>query len=385
LKELIERDGSFVVSTGGGIVLSDENRMLLKREKVIYLKVSLNELKRRVRLENRPLLGNDRTRMDDIYEMRKNLYEEFETLDTTHLGEWETVAKILYTLNLKDLAAFKESKIDSTVQDVHIEFGGLKELPSDKYVFTCEKVVELYGEFLPTRRFVLPNGERAKDISHVLDAYEYLLKNDVTRNDTLIGVGGGTVTDFTGFVGSTYKRGMNFTFYPTTLLASIDAAIGGKNGIDFAKYKKRCWHDKHSSIRGDRSIMPHLFAARNVHRRACGRLQDGIDIRWRVLQIVPKRFKCIAEEKSICVEDIHKDGGRREIKNSRERFERDKYPKLSESGTYVRACVRINYRITTRPVGRLGVVQRVGVFQSKGMVEQKGLRRDARNVENVSA
>jgi len=67
---LIERDGSFVVSTGGGIVLSDENRMLLKREKVIYLKVSLNELKRRVRLENRPLLGNDRTRMDDIYEMQ---------------------------------------------------------------------------------------------------------------------------------------------------------------------------------------------------------------------------------------------------------------------------------------------------------------------------
>ncbi len=237
LKKLIEKDGSFVVSTGGGIVLSDENRMLLKREKVIYLKVSLDELKRRVRLENRPLLGNDRTRMDDIYEMRKNLYEEFETLDTTYLGKWETVAKILYTLDLKDLAAFKEFKIDSTIQDVHIEVGGLKELPSDKYVFTCEKVAQLYGEFLPTRRLVLPNGESAKDISHVLDAYEYLLKNDVTRNDTLIGVGGGTATDFTGFVGSTYKRGMNFAFYPTTLLASIDAAIGGKNGIDFAKYK----------------------------------------------------------------------------------------------------------------------------------------------------
>ncbi|MBP7303935.1 MAG: hypothetical protein KA938_04155, partial [Fervidobacterium sp.] len=66
-------------------------------------------------------------------------------------------------------------------------------------------------------------------------------------------------------------------------------------------------------------------------------------------------------------------------------YERYKDPSLSESGTYVSACVLINYRISTRRVGRLVIVQRVGVFQSKGMVEQKGLRRDARNVENVSA
>lgn len=237
LKQLVEKDGSFIVSTGGGIVLSDENRALLKDEKVIYLKVLPDELKKRVQLENRPLLANHKTRIDEIYERRKDLYEEFEMLDSTYLSEWETVAKVLYMLESKDVDIVGNVKVDSEVQDVRIESFGLKKLPTDAYVFTCEKIEQLYGEFLPVKRFVLPNGEVAKDISHVLDAYEYLLTNDVTRSDLLIGVGGGTVTDFTGFVGSTYKRGMNFAFYPTTLLASIDAAIGGKNGIDFSKYK----------------------------------------------------------------------------------------------------------------------------------------------------
>ncbi|HBT50744.1 MAG TPA: hypothetical protein DEA49_01325 [Petrotoga sp.] len=232
LEKLAEKAHSFVVSTGGGIILSAKNRAILKKENTIYLKVTPEKLKERVSLENRPLLANNKENIIKIYKDRKELYEQFKTVDITNLNEWESVAKILYQCDIKNHA-----EIDSSFQKAAINAGSLKFLPPDSIVFTSEKVDELYGEYLPKQKLVLPNGEKTKDISFVIKAYEYLLENNVSRGNLLLGIGGGTITDFTGFVGSTYKRGMNFWFYPTTLLSQIDAAIGGKNGIDFKKYK----------------------------------------------------------------------------------------------------------------------------------------------------
>ncbi len=232
LEKLAENTQSLVVSTGGGIILNPKNRAILKKENALYLKVDPEKLKDRVSLENRPLLANNKENILKIYQDRKELYEQFKTVDITNLTEWESVAKILYQYDIKN-----DAEIDSSFQKVSINAGSLKSLPPDSIVFTSEKVNELYGEYLPQKKLVLPNGEKTKDISFVIRAYEYLLENNVSRDNLLLGIGGGTITDFTGFVGSTYKRGMNFSFYPTTLLSQIDAAIGGKNGIDFKKYK----------------------------------------------------------------------------------------------------------------------------------------------------
>lgn len=232
LKSLVKQPDSVVVATGGGIVLRPDNRELLKKETTIYLKVSPQELKKRVSPNNRPLLSNNIDNIFSIYNERINLYEMFESVDITYLNEWEAVAKILQKVDYK-----KNLSIDSSFQKIYIEAGSLKNIPKNAIVFTSEKVDSLYGEFFTEKKLVFPNGEEVKDIVYVTKAWEYLLENDVTRKDLLCGVGGGTITDFTGFVGSTYKRGMNFIFYPTTLLGQIDAAIGGKNGIDFKKYK----------------------------------------------------------------------------------------------------------------------------------------------------
>ena len=64
-----------------------------------------------------------------------------------------------------------------------------------------------------------------------------LLELQADRDTMLIGVGGGIVTDLTGFLAAIYKRGVKFGFVPTTLLAQVDAAIGGKNGVNFDRYK----------------------------------------------------------------------------------------------------------------------------------------------------
>ena len=66
---------------------------------------------------------------------------------------------------------------------------------------------------------------------------EQLIGFEADRSTTLIGVGGGVVTDLTGYVASIYMRGIRFGFVPTSLLAMVDASIGGKNGVDVGDYK----------------------------------------------------------------------------------------------------------------------------------------------------
>ena len=80
-------------------------------------------------------------------------------------------------------------------------------------------------------------GEVHKNQQTVNNIIEQLIKIGADRKSILIGVGGGVVTDITGFVAAIYMRGIQFAFVPTTILAMVDAAIGGKNGVDVGLYK----------------------------------------------------------------------------------------------------------------------------------------------------
>lgn len=83
----------------------------------------------------------------------------------------------------------------------------------------------------------LKPGEQYK-IQLTADAIiEQLIEFQADRSTTLIGVGGGVITDLTGYVASIFMRGIRFGFVPTTLLAMVDASIGGKNGVDVGSYK----------------------------------------------------------------------------------------------------------------------------------------------------
>lgn len=80
--------------------------------------------------------------------------------------------------------------------------------------------------------FALPDGEAAKQMSIVEDVYRHLNDQAFTRNDIVVGVGGGALTDVAGFVGGTYLRGVAVVYVPTTLLGAVDASIGGKTGVN---------------------------------------------------------------------------------------------------------------------------------------------------------
>lgn len=86
---------------------------------------------------------------------------------------------------------------------------------------------------------LIPAGETQKDIEITIQLWEILTQYNASRNDVIINLGGGVITDLGGFIASTFKRGMYFINIPTTLLGMVDAAIGGKNGINFQGYKNQ--------------------------------------------------------------------------------------------------------------------------------------------------
>lgn len=101
-----------------------------------------------------------------------------------------------------------------------------------------QEVLELLKSFAKeVILFSFPAGEENKNLQTVQNLYETLIKNHFERNDMLIALGGGVVGDLTGFVASTYLRGIDFIQLPTSLLAQVDSSIGGKTGVDFNQYK----------------------------------------------------------------------------------------------------------------------------------------------------
>ena len=78
----------------------------------------------------------------------------------------------------------------------------------------------------------IPDREEAKTLRVVEDVYRELDRHRVDRHDTIVGVGGGAATDLAGFVAATWLRGVEAVYIPTTLLGAVDAAIGGKTGVN---------------------------------------------------------------------------------------------------------------------------------------------------------
>jgi 3-dehydroquinate synthase len=103
----------------------------------------------------------------------------------------------------------------------------------------CPAVIQLV-EILKGRNvkiMTVTPSEQSKTLESVMDICAWLLENNADRDALVLAVGGGITTDMAGFAASIYKRGVRFAYVPTTLLAQVDAAIGGKTGVNFDKYK----------------------------------------------------------------------------------------------------------------------------------------------------
>lgn len=136
-------------------------------------------------------------------------------------------------------------------------FGSILESPFEEYLvsysdvnkvifvdtnthdFCLEYLLTEYKELMDAEVIALPAGEENKVMEVCQQVWVALSEYNIKRNDLVINLGGGLVTDMGGFIASIYKRGLNFINIPTSLLAMVDASTGGKTGVDLAQFKNQ--------------------------------------------------------------------------------------------------------------------------------------------------
>ena len=133
-------------------------------------------------------------------------------------------------------------KFSNSSVDYYLAYGisHLKEMvdPANAFIITDENIFAAHTKrFKDWNTIVVKAGEEFKIQATADTLIEQLIEMGADRTSTLIGVGGGVITDLTGYVASVYMRGIRFGFIPTSILAMVDASIGGKNGIDVGLYK----------------------------------------------------------------------------------------------------------------------------------------------------
>lgn len=105
-------------------------------------------------------------------------------------------------------------------------------------IITDENIQHIYGSQFPDANIItIGCGEKNKTMETLAKIFEQLIALEADRSSYIVGIGGGIVGDITGFAASTYMRGVRFGFVATSLLAQVDATVGGKNGVNFKGYK----------------------------------------------------------------------------------------------------------------------------------------------------
>ena len=105
--------------------------------------------------------------------------------------------------------------------------------------YCLEYLITSFPELERAEIMLLPCGEENKVMEVCFQVWQAFTEYHVERKDLVINLGGGVVTDMGGFIASVFKRGLTFIHVPTSLLGMVDAAIGGKNGIDLDGYKNQ--------------------------------------------------------------------------------------------------------------------------------------------------
>ncbi|MFI1189530.1 3-dehydroquinate synthase [Streptomyces californicus] len=262
-----------VLSLGGGAVLDGATRELLAGRPVVYLSMDVDEAVRRVGLNTaRPLLAvNPRRQWRELMDARRHLYEEVaRTVVATDEHTPEEVAQaIIDALELPEGAAAPGVESTGMTQQGptriqvagsagsdpyevlvgHRLLGELPQLIGDR----ARRVAVLHPEALAETgeavrqdladqgyeaiAIQLPNAEEAKTAEVAAYCWKALGQTGFTRTDVVVGIGGGATTDVAGFVAATWLRGVRWIAVPTTVLGMVDAAVGGKTGINTAEGK----------------------------------------------------------------------------------------------------------------------------------------------------
>lgn len=256
-KELSMRD-NLVISTGGGTLVDPENRALMMANGlVVCLNATPEAILRRVgHKDARPLLDVDdpRAEIERLLTARREAYTSIPwQIDTTDLSVAECAERVISIAEAKSLSV----RYPGGAYEIRIGTGMLAHvggalraagLPigTRLALVSNDVVAPLYAERaedslrvagLRPFRCVIPDGEQHKTLATVHSLYDQFLAAGLDRSGMVLSLGGGVTGDIAGFAAATFMRGVPFAQVPTTVLAMVDASVGGKTGVDLPQGK----------------------------------------------------------------------------------------------------------------------------------------------------
>lgn len=242
---LLERADGGAIALGGGSVLSERVRAALGRHVVAWLRIDAAEAWRRIEGTGRPLARD----ADDVARMmaeREPLYEELADAVLPQ-GGCDLVARALPAIRAlaelppgtRLLWARSEGGEYPVLVGPGLLGAGWWPLEGRRFCVTDTAVGELYGDRVGSLAgwVEVEPGEGAKTMAEAERALRELARVGMTRHDHLVALGGGVVGDLAGFCAHVYQRGVPVVQVPTTLVAQVDSAYGGKTGVDLPEGK----------------------------------------------------------------------------------------------------------------------------------------------------
>jgi shikimate kinase/3-dehydroquinate synthase len=239
--EFLEAPPAPVLSLGGGAVGSARVRELLRRHTVVLLDVDEPTAWRRAGGKRRPL-ARDRERFAALHAERSPMYESL--ADAILLdGAADTIRAA--SAALRDIppgvkvvwAIAGDAQYPVYVGDVLD--GEFWPLAGRRFLISDETVAALHGSRLPSAvaRFAMEPGEAAKTMATAERLLRGLAEAGMDQDDHVVALGGGVVGDVAGFCAAVYQRGVGVVQVPTSLVAQVDSAYGGKTGVDLPEGK----------------------------------------------------------------------------------------------------------------------------------------------------
>jgi len=264
-----------VIATGGGAILDPVNRSLLIESGVaICLEAKAETIYHRL-LEDtvyssnpvvRPLLSGNKPleRIKQLKSSRQSYYAMADwTVHTDNLAVSEVAEEVIRGWRCVSCYWEDKSQPDlvckvrtaSECYPIYAGWGlldtlgekmrqlglsGVANLIGDETVFSIygNRVIKvLEGAGFKVNSFVVPPGEMTKSMDHAVRIYDFLVEHRVERDDVIIALGGGMVGDLAGFVAATFLRGLPWLQIPTSLVAMVDASIGGKVAVNHPRGK----------------------------------------------------------------------------------------------------------------------------------------------------
>ncbi len=259
LMELLQRQ-RLVIATGGGMPTVPENLAALRTKAVnFYLQVPTEVLYERLAtVRDRPLLegfSERYWRIATLLTQRERFYTQAQFIVRCQRQTPEQIAKQIFlwvraleneddavTVNLGERSY---PVVIGTDLLNHCERFVTAAALQPPFAVIADESVREWGQKVRDRLerlgkaelTTVPSGEESKSVEQAIALWHWLAENAMPRNGTMVAVGGGVTGDLVGFVAATYARGIAYTQVPTTLLAMVDSAIGGKTAIDLPHAK----------------------------------------------------------------------------------------------------------------------------------------------------